>query len=237
MDIIITGASRGIGYEVVKSFCSIEDTTILALSRNEEKLKNLVAECKSINPEAKIIAKSFDLEEYWHTGSNISPFVSEHMKKVDILINNAGQLYRKPLYEHSNTEIHQLFSVNVFAVLGMIRDLYPLLKRSKKAHVINIGSMAGFQGSSKFSGLSVYGACKAAIAGFTESIAAEFKDDGIRCNCLALGAVQTEMLQQAFPDFKAPLTPVEMAKYIADFAIYGRSFYNGKVIPVSASIP
>ncbi|GIR50606.1 MAG: hypothetical protein CM15mP59_3480 [Flavobacteriaceae bacterium] len=68
-------------------------------------------------------------------------------------------------------------------------------------------------------------------------MAEEFKDNGPRCNALALGAVQTEMLAEAFPDYKAPVSASQMATYIADFSLNGHHLYNGKVLPISQSTP
>ena len=97
--------------------------------------------------------------------------------------------------------------------------------------------MGGFQGSEKYKGLSYYSASKAALACLSECMAAEFLESGISVNCLALGAVQTEMFEEAFPGLKAPVTAKEMAKFIADFALNGNKFFNGKVIPVAFSDP
>ena len=93
------------------------------------------------------------------------------------------------------------------------------------------------QGSAKFPGLTAYSSSKAAIAGLTECLAEELKDKNISVNCLAIGAVQTEMLEEAFPGYKAPLSPKQMAEYIFDFALKGHQYYNGKILPVSSSTP
>ena len=97
--------------------------------------------------------------------------------------------------------------------------------------------MGGFQGSAKFAGLSAYSSSKAAVVGLTECLAEELKDKDIFVNCLAIGAVQTEMLSEAFPGYEAPVSPKQMAEYIFDFAIKGSQFYNGKILPVSSSTP
>lgn len=97
--------------------------------------------------------------------------------------------------------------------------------------------MGGFQGSSKYPGLSYYSASKAAIACLTECLAVELKQFGIKVNCLALGAVQTEMLAEAFPGYAAPVSSEEMGEYIAGFALTGQKFYNGKILPVAVTNP
>ncbi len=104
-------------------------------------------------------------------------------------------------------------------------------------HVVNVTSMAGYQGSSKFNGLSYYSASKAALGSLTECLAEELKDESIKVNALAIGAVQTEMLEEAFPGFKAPLQPSQMAEFMKWFTLEGPVFFNGKVLPVSLSTP
>jgi NAD(P)-dependent dehydrogenase (short-subunit alcohol dehydrogenase family) len=105
------------------------------------------------------------------------------------------------------------------------------------SHIVNIGSMGGFQGSAKFAGLSAYSASKAALHNFTECLAEELKERKISVNCLALGSAQTEMLEKAFPGYESPVMAFEMGKYIADFALTGHKFFNGKVLPVAVTTP
>jgi NAD(P)-dependent dehydrogenase (short-subunit alcohol dehydrogenase family) len=97
--------------------------------------------------------------------------------------------------------------------------------------------MGGFQGSAKFKGLSAYSSSKSALAGLTECLAEELKEKNIAVNCLAIGAVQTEMLNKAFPGYQAPLKANEMAAFISEFAVNGHKYFNGKIIPVSSSTP
>jgi len=89
----------------------------------------------------------------------------------------------------------------------------------------------------KFPGLAAYSSSKGALLTLTEMLAEEYKEQGISFNALALGAVQTEMLEEAFPGYKAPVSAVEMANYIYNFALTGNKFYNGKILQVSSSTP
>ena len=97
--------------------------------------------------------------------------------------------------------------------------------------------MGGVQGSSKFSGLSAYSSCKGALITFTELLAEEYKKTGPSFNVLALGAVQTKMLEKAFPGYKSNISAKKMASYVLDFSISGHELLNGKLIPVSLSTP
>ena len=97
--------------------------------------------------------------------------------------------------------------------------------------------MGGIQGSSKFAGLSGYSSSKGALITLFELLAEEYQPRGVSFNSLALGAVQTEMLEAAFPGITAPVSATQMGAYIARFVLEGHQFFNGKVLPVSSSTP
>lgn len=223
-NVIITGTSRGIGYELVKLF-SKADFNVLALSRNIKP----VVEMKLSN----VSAISIDLsnpKDY----KNVSDYIKS-LKSVDILINNAGLLLNKAFKETSFFDFEMIYKTNVFGVSELSRIALPFMSRD--SHVVNISSMGGIQGSMKFPGLAAYSSSKGALITLSELLAEEYKDTGPSFNVLALGAVQTEMLSEAFPDYKAPTTAEEMAEYIFNFAISGHKYYNGKVLQVSNSTP
>ncbi|WP_228852384.1 SDR family NAD(P)-dependent oxidoreductase [Aegicerativicinus sediminis] len=224
-NVIITGTSRGIGFELVKLFAKNGDN-VLALSRNELPIKNL--ELKTVFSESCDITTSDGVK-------SISNFVRERWGKVDILINNAGFLINRPFKEISIEDFRKVYDVNVFAVAETIKAVLPFM--GNLAHVVSISSMGGIQGSAKFPGLAAYSSSKGAVITLSELLAEEYKDSGPSFNVLALGAVQTEMLEQAFPGYKAPTTAAEMAQYIFEFACNGQKYYNGKVLQVSNSTP
>ncbi|GAA4316794.1 SDR family oxidoreductase [Pontixanthobacter gangjinensis] len=225
-NIIITGTSRGIGLEMV-SILSGMGHNVLALSRNSEPVKKLAL--KNVN------AFSFDItEEDSHLRTE--RFIEEHWdSKVDILVNNAGALLNKPFKETRTDEFRQVFEVNFFGVVSVTRRLLKFM--NKDSHVVNISSMGGIQGSMKFAGLAAYSSSKGALLTLTELLAEEFKENGPSFNALALGAVQTEMLEEAFPGYQAPVTAKEMAEYIANFSLTGHKLYNAKILQVSNSTP
>ena len=223
-NIIITGSSRGIGFELAKLFAD-EGHQILALSRNDKPISNL--------NHPNISSFSFDLSNTSDV-AKLDGFLKD-WKTVDILINNAGKLLNKPFLETSSSEFEEVYKVNVFGVVSMTKSVLP--KMHKNGHVVTISSMGGVQGSIKFPGLSAYSSSKAAVITLTELWAEEFKETGPSFNVLALGAVQTEMLEEAFPGYKAPTTALEMAEYIKSFALTGNKMYNGKLLQVSSSTP
>lgn len=218
-NIIITGAGRGIGLELVKILS--KNHKITALSRNIAALQNLSnVQAISIDFANPDFSKNLDINQF---------------DTVDIVIHNAGKLINKPFESLSNQDFQDVYQVNVFAVAELTRFLLPKMK--KNSHVVNISSMGGIQGSSKFAGLSAYSSSKGALITLTEVFAEEYKERGISFNALALGSVQTEMLSEAFPDYQAPTTAEEMATFIADFALNGAQFFNGKVLQVANSTP
>ena len=223
--VIITGTSRGIGYELVKLFAKAGHK-VLALSRNAQPQNDLHLD--------SVTSVAFDLtkpEDFiW-----VEDFIETNWEHVDILINNAGTLINKPFSETTFSDFEKVYKTNVFGVAEMIRVCAPFMK--KKGHVVNISSMGGVQGSIKFSGLSAYSSSKGAVITLTELLAEEYKETGPSFNVLALGAVQTEMLAEAFPGYQASMTAKEMANYIFDFALNGNKFYNGKLLQVSSSTP
>ena len=223
-NIIITGTSRGIGYELALQFANAGHK-VLAISRKtpKELIENQNITCLSIdisNPEELLQVESF---------------INSTWKKVDVLIHNAGSLLHKQFMQITSEEFQNIYKVNVFAVAELTKICIPFME--KGSHVVTISSMGGIQGSMKFAGLAAYSSSKGAVITLSELLAEEYKEQGIAFNVLALGAVNTEMLQEAFPGYEAPLSAKEMADYIFNFALTGNKYYNGKVLQVSSSTP
>ena len=221
--LLVTGASRGVGFEICKQ-AAANGHTVIALSRNISPLKGI----PNIHPFSVDLSNELEVVDFVKE-------ISSSFKSIDVLINNAGSLINKPFLEISSSDFEAVFKVNVFAVASLTRLMLPIM--NAKGHVLNITSMGGVQGSAKFPGLSAYSSSKGALVILTELLAEEFKDSGPSFNALALGAVQTEMLEEAFPGYKAPVSAVQIAEYIIDFALKGHQFYNGKVLPISSSTP
>jgi 3-oxoacyl-[acyl-carrier protein] reductase len=236
MNIIVTGASRGIGYELVKLFAGTKGNRIIALARNANRLEQLKKECEGMGAFSEVIPAACDLNNEMEL-DQLALKVKDQFNSLDILVNNAGAIVNKPFSQITAADLQYVYNVNVFAVVGLIQRLVPQMNSDQRSHVVNIGSMGGFQGSAKFAGLSAYSSSKAALASLTECLAEEFRDKNIAFNCLALGAAQTEMLNEAFPGYTAPLSARQMAEFIADFSLKGQNYMNGKVIPVSLSTP
>lgn len=231
MNVLVTGASKGIGYEIVKHYAQNENNNIVAIARDVKSLQQLKAETKS-----KVHIYSIDfLSDTFQ--EQFKKLIKNHPYHFDVVINNAGYLINKPFSKVIAAEIQEVYQVNVYAPIFIMQKIITNLDDSKECHIINIGSMGGVQGSSKFSGLSIYSSSKAALANLTECLAEEYAEKNITINCLALGSVQTEMLNQAFPGYKAEVSAKYMADYIVDFSVNGSKYYNGKIISVSKLTP
>ena len=224
-NIVITGTSRGIGFELAKQFAE-NGHQVLALSRNTAPLS--AVNHKNITALSVDISNNDDLNK-------VTDFIKSTWEKVDILINNAGKLINKPFTEISSEDFLEVYKVNVFGVAEITKLMIPFLP--KGSHVVTISSIGGIQGSLKFPGLAAYSSAKGAVITLSELLAEEYKEQQIAFNVLALGAVQTEMLEEAFPGYQAPISASEMADYIYNFSLTGNKFYNGKVLQVSSSNP
>lgn len=227
-NIIVVGASRGIGKELAKVHLQ-KGNNVLAIARNEEKLKELIP----YENQSKLQYLALDISDY--SSLNQIQFVIDNWEKVDVLYNNAGFLVNKSFPEITETEVDYSLAINFKAPFRIIQLV--LNKMNKNSHIVNITTMGAVQGSVKFPGLAAYSSSKAGIAILTELLAQEFSENHPKINCIALGAVQTEMLEEAFPGYKAPLTAEEMADYLYEFGMNAQKYQNGKIIQLSLSTP
>lgn len=226
--IVITGASRGIGFETVKYLVN-NDCTVTAIARSKDKLEKL----RTYAPE-QIFALPLDITDEDASGMILN-HLEDHKLFIDGFIHNAGSLINKPFLEQTDEDWETQINVNLMAPIKLTRNLISRFR--KGAHIVNIGSMGGFQGSEKFPGLSAYSTAKGALSILTECLALELAEYGIHVNCLCLGAVQTEMLETAFPGIEAPVKPSDMGRFVGNFALNTSVFMNGKILPVALNNP
>jgi len=229
--VIVTGAGRGIGRETVLSLCRDHGASVLAVGRNEHHLRHLVAETAGMQGGLRTL--KVDLTSANGIQAIIGALGGD---RVSGLVNNAGLLMKRSFGNWTMADLEEVFKVNAhlpFMLAQALLGHYAM----PRAHVLNIASMGGFQGAVKFPGLAGYSASKAALVGYTECLAEEMKEHGVQSNCLALGAVDTEMLREAFPGFQAPVTALEVGKFVARFVLEGHNLFNGKVLPMALSTP
>ena len=226
--IVVTGASRGIGREIAV-FLALKNHKVIAVSRSADLLDDLAQ-----SQPGHIEAYPCDLS----SADSIAALTKTLEKKgtpIDGLINNAGALVAKPFLELGDDDWMNMIESNLMSAVRLSRSLIPMM--NKGGHIVNVSSLGGFMGASKFGGLSAYSTSKGAMVTLTECLAVELGDRGISANCLCIGAVQTEMLAQAFPGYEAPVRASEMGAYICDFVLNGHKLFNGKVLPVALNDP
>ena len=226
-NIVVVGASRGIGKATVEKFAANPEYTILALSRNTKGMEQF-------SHLTNVKCFGFDLED-----SNVrqqAERIFSTIESIDVLVNNAGKLVNKPFTELTPQDLTSSYQSNVIGVMQTVQAALPKMLQNG-GHIVNISSMGGFQGTVKFAGLTAYSTSKAAVCSFTELFYEEHKDTKVKMNCLCLGAVQTEMLEEAFPGYLAPVSAEKMAEFIVNFALTSHEWINGKIIPVSLTTP
>jgi 3-oxoacyl-[acyl-carrier protein] reductase len=239
MNIVITGVSRGIGFHLAKEFLKDSEHKVYGISRDTKKMEDLKNESSG-----NFMSIGCDITDNNSLKTAAYEIEKTSDGKLDILINNAGLLINKSFTELTNENWKEIYDVNVFGLVGIIKMLLPQLKNGLlnpaekiKSHIVNISSMGGVQGSMKFNGLSAYSSSKGALITIGECIAQELNPMGIRVNTIALGSVETEMFATAFPGMKAATTPGDIALWIKEFAITGFRFFNGKVMMMSTNTP
>lgn len=220
--IIVTGGSRGIGLATIKRLLNKGHKVINVSRRRPPVLQ--------------------EYEHFTHLPTDLNTIDEEFLKsefskfqKIDILLNNAGMLLNRPFLDITPDELIKVYQTNVFSVFRLIQIAFEYL--SPDAHIVNISSIGGINGTQKFPGLSAYSSSKGALTILTECLQAEFSDSGISINGLAFGAVQTEMLEEAFPGYKAPITADQISEFVCWFLLNGHLFFKGKILPVSMSNP
>lgn len=229
MNVVITGTSRGIGHELLKGY--LEDGhQVYAITRSGQASTDLQRSHEG---------RYHHIPFHWQGSDELPDILFDSLEPggVDILINNAGVLHKESLMDVAAEDIREHYEVNVLYPLILSRTLIKRGVMGRGAHIINIGSMAGYQGASKYPGLGAYAMSKGALSILTELMVAEWGSKGISANCLCLGAVETEMFRDAFPGFEAGVKAFDMAKFIRHFATSARGIINGKVIPVSSTDP
>jgi NAD(P)-dependent dehydrogenase (short-subunit alcohol dehydrogenase family) len=226
--VIITGTSKGIGKELVQVFLK-NNFEVLAISRNKINLDTIYQE--------QLFELNLDVESPNFANQIFDWLITKNRKPL-YLINNAGILINKPWNELKQADFLKSYAVNAIAPFLLVQKLIPLMELgNQKPHIVNITSMGGITGSVKFPGLTAYSSSKGAMSIITECLSLELKDFGISINGLAIGATQTEMLEQAFPGYKAPISASTMANFIFNFTLNAPYTINGQIFPVTLSTP
>jgi len=201
---LVTGASKGLGLALVKKLLKI-GYRVAATSRNLNDLSNAVGEHENFLP------LSVDLLSEKSVEAAVSGTLSK-FGQLDFVVNNAGYGMLGALEELSDKEARENFDVNVFGSLNVIRKALPQMRKQQSGHIFNISSIGGFSGN--FPGFGIYCATKFAVAGFTESLAAEVKAMGIKATVIEPGYFRTEFLTSG--SLAVPSNPIDAYKEVRD---------------------
>ena len=193
--ILITGATGGIGYALVKKFISL-DGTVLATGTNNEKLQSLKKEFPDI-----IILK-FDISDH----SKIEEFIENvytQLNGLDVLINNAGVAVDNLSLRMKNEEWQKVIDINLSSTFYLCKHTIKKMLKNKYGKIVNITSIVGHTGNL---GQSNYAASKAGIIGMSKSLAIEYAKKNITINCVSPGFIQSNMTDKIEDSMKSILT-------------------------------
>ncbi len=224
MNVLITGASRGIGKASAELFAE-KGHQVYAVARNAEAIDALAKQHDNIK------ALPLDINKL----DAAQAVLAANVESVDLLIHNAAAFINKPFREMEYQDMQSVYHTNVFVPYFLTQAL--LSKMKPGTQVLAVSSVGGLGATLKFPGLSVYSSSKGALNIIVECLAEELKGEGIIVNGLALGSSATEMFKAAFPDLEAATQPEDMARFIVNFALQAPGLVNGKVYPVSAQNP
>ena len=233
--ILITGATGGIGYCLIKKFYE-KGAHIVATGTKEEKLKNIKIEFPNI------IVEKFKLDEH----NKIEEFVESVSNKLgglDVLINNAGLTLDNLSIRLSEENWKKVLDINLTSSFLMCKFAIKKMLKQKYGKIINITSVVGHTGNI---GQANYAASKAGIIGYSKSLALEYAKKNININCVSPGFIKTEMTDKINEDFKKVLiskipsgklgTGEDVSNCVAFLASDLSSYINGETIHVNGGL-
>ncbi|UKB80620.1 SDR family NAD(P)-dependent oxidoreductase [Chryseobacterium sp. MEBOG07] len=194
----VTGASKGLGFELVKKLLS-EGFQVAATSRTVESLISTIGDASE-----NFLPLSVNITDNNDIKSAIAKTV-EHFGRIDVVVNNAGYGQIGTLEELTDEEARENYAVNVFGTLNVIRNAMPYLREQRSGNIFNISSVGGY--SANFPGWGIYCSTKFAVAGFTEALAEEVKDFGIHATVVYPGYFRTDFLNK--DSVKTPANPIQ----------------------------
>ncbi|TMI80232.1 MAG: SDR family NAD(P)-dependent oxidoreductase [Bacteroidetes bacterium] len=181
----ITGSSQGLGLTLVKKLLE-NDYRVAATSRNAQALKKAVG----VVDTGSFLPLAVDLNNVDSIDDSIQQTLAA-FGQIDVVVNNAGYGMAGTVEEITEQEIRNIFDVNVMATIDVIKSVLPVMRKQRSGYIINIGSVAGFAGAP---GWAVYSATKAAVAAFTEVLALDVKEFGIKVSVVEPSGFRTGFL-------------------------------------------
>jgi NAD(P)-dependent dehydrogenase (short-subunit alcohol dehydrogenase family) len=239
---IVTGANAGIGEAVAKVFAE-EGAAVVMTGRRKDLLEQVVADIQSKNGRALAIAGS--VTDEGHVRSAVDQCVRT-FGKLDILVNNAGiGAFGKVLHETDDATWNEVLDVNLTGVFRMTRAAVPAMLKAGGGSIVNISSVGGVIG---FWGSAAYGTSKGGLELFTKCVAMDYAKDGIRCNSVCSGLIDTPMAAPLLnnPDMIAQVldaypirrvgTPGEVAKMVLYLASDDASWLTGSSFTIDGGL-
>jgi short-subunit dehydrogenase len=181
----ITGASQGLGLTLIKKLLD-SGYHVAATSRNAHKLKEAIG----IIDAERFLPLAVDLNNAECIEESVQQTITA-FGRIDVVVNNAGYGMTGTIEEISEQDIKNIFDVNVLASINVVKSILPFMRKQRSGFIINIGSVAGFVGAP---GWSVYSATKAAIAAFSEVLALDVKEFGIKVTVVEPSGFRTGFL-------------------------------------------
>ena len=223
---IITGAGRGVGRATAQLFASAGASVVL-FSRTASQVEEVAAEIMLAGGRALPIAGDVSRED---DVLSLFRLVQETYGRLDILVNCAGVVAKRPFIDMDTATWDQVININLRGTFLCCREAFRLMVSQNQGVIVNISSLSGIKGVEKFPGMSAYNVSKSGVASLTEILAVEGKPYNIRVCAVSPGAIDTEMLRQAAPQLKAAMTAEELADilfFLADDS--GRMFSGSNI--------
>ncbi len=233
---LLTGGSRGIGKATVLELARRGADVAFTYGRSAESAEAVRAEAETLG--VKVVAFQSDVTSF-EAAKQVVTDTKDALGGIDILVNNAGIIRDKLIIQMSESDWDEVIATNLKGVFNVTKHAVQLMMKQRKGRVINIGSISGIAG---FAGQSNYAATKAALGGFTKSLANELGRRNVSSVTLALGIVETEMTAGLPEEYVAKMidrvalkraaSAEEIARIIATFCADEMEYVNGQVILV-----
>jgi NAD(P)-dependent dehydrogenase (short-subunit alcohol dehydrogenase family) len=182
----VTGASRGLGLELVRNLLERGDN-VAATTRSTERLLNALSDADT----SRLLALQVDLTDENDVAKAVRT-TNERFGSIDVVVNNAGYGHLAAVEEVSDAEARKMFDVQIFGVWNVLRAVLPAFRERRGGHIINVSSILGL---TSFPGWGLYCAGKFALEGLTESLAAEVAGFGVKVNLVEPGYMRTDFLR------------------------------------------
>lgn len=239
--VVITGGTRGIGFETVKKFLSNGAKVALCGSKKETVDKAL-EELKAISGNYEVIGFYPDLLNSKDI-DNMVDIILEKWGKIDVLINNAGISDNKSIYDQEPEHFEKILDINIQAIFNCTKIIAEVMKDEKSGVILNTSSVVSLYGQKTGVG---YPTSKFAVNGLTKSLARELGKDGIRVNAVAPGVIETDMVKALDKNIieaiskTIPLdrlgTPEDVANAFLFLASDMASYISGEILSVDGAV-